>query len=90
MSNEWVKVQQRKLDDKINAEYFKATSPEPENDEWIYALDQAAWRAWVRESWLPVNAQGLQKEPVGKARQEVQASQEDWKESTLHVGKAWI
>nr|BAR36531.1 hypothetical protein [uncultured Mediterranean phage uvMED] len=54
MSNEWITVQQRKLDEKITAEYIAATSPHPPDDEWIYELDNDAWGAWVGcTSWLP-------------------------------------
>jgi len=54
MNNEWVTVQQRKLDELITAEYLAVTSPQPPDDEWIYELDANAWQAWVGcTSWLP-------------------------------------
>jgi len=54
MNSEWVTVQQRKLDEKITAEYLAVTSPQPPDDEWIYELDANAWQAWVGcTSWLP-------------------------------------
>ena len=54
MNNEWIKVQQRKLDKLITAEYLAVTSPQPPDDEWIYELDANAWQAWVGcTSWLP-------------------------------------
>ena len=54
MNNEWVTVQQRKLDKLITAEYLAVTSPQPPDDEWIYELDANAWQAWVGcTSWLP-------------------------------------
>ena len=56
MSNAWVKTQQRKLDEKITAEYVAATSPQPPNDDWIYELDGNSWQAWSRGSWLPEDA----------------------------------
>jgi hypothetical protein len=56
MSNAWVKAQQRKLDEKITAEYVAATSPQPSDDDWIYELDNNAWQAWSRGSWLPEDA----------------------------------
>ncbi len=56
MNNEWVKAQQRKLDDQITAEYVAATSPQPPDDDWIYELDRNAWQAWSRGSWLPEDA----------------------------------
>ena len=63
----------------------------PTSDEWINSLDQAAWQAWARESWLPRNAQGLQRESLGQASEEGEASKEEkWKESTLPERKAWI
>jgi hypothetical protein len=56
MSNAWVKAQQRKLDEKITAEYVAATSPQPSDDDWIYELDNNAWQAWSRGSWLSRDA----------------------------------
>lgn len=51
MNSKWVTAQQRKLDEKITAEYIAATSPQPPDDEWIYELDNDAWGAWSRGSW---------------------------------------
>ena len=95
MSNQWVKKQQAKLADRLWIEYLAVTNPmEPPElpDEWINELDEGAWRAWVRESWLPSNAQGLQGAPVGKARQEGKTSKEEegWRKSTIPERKAWI
>jgi hypothetical protein len=56
MSNAWVKAQQRNLDEKITAEYVAATSPQLPDDDWIYELDNNAWQAWSRGSWLPEDA----------------------------------
>jgi len=70
MSNEWIEAQQRKLDEKITAEYVAATSPQPPNDDWIYELDGNAWQAWSRGSWVPRNAGRLQSESMGKAQRE--------------------
>jgi hypothetical protein len=56
MSNAWVKAQQRKLDEKITAEYVAATSPQLPDDDWTYGLDNNAWQAWSRGSWLPEDA----------------------------------
>jgi len=53
MNNEWIKAQQRKLDDQITAEYVAVTSPQAPDDDWIYELDRNAWKAWSRGSWLP-------------------------------------
>ena len=94
MRNQWVKKQQAKLDDRLWIEYLAVTNPmEPPElpDEWIDELDEGAWRAWVRESWLPSNAQGLQGASMDKTRQEGKASkEEDWKKSTIPQRKAWI
>ena len=94
MSNQWVKKQQAKLDDRLWIEYLAVTNPmEPPElpDEWIDELDQGAWRAWVRGSRFSGDAQGLQGAPVGKARQEGKASkEEDWRKSTLSQRKTWI
>ena len=65
----------------------------PTSDEWINGLDHDSWRAWVRESWLPGNAQGLQGEALRQALEEVEAIEEEseaWKKSTLPERKAWI
>jgi len=70
MNNEWIKVQQRKLDKLITAEYLAVTSPQPPDDEWIYELDANAWQAWSRGSRLPRDAGRLQSEPVDKAQRE--------------------
>lgn len=56
MSNEWITVQQRKLDEKITAEYRAVTSPQPPDDEWIYELDNDAWGAWSRGSGVSRDA----------------------------------
>ena len=70
MNNEWIKVQQRKLDEQITAEYLAVTSPQPPDDEWIYELDANAWQAWARSSWLSGDAGRLQGTPVDKAQGE--------------------
>lgn len=56
MSNAWVKAQQRKLDEKITAEYFAVTSPQAPDDDWIYELDSNAWQDWARSSGVPRDA----------------------------------
>jgi hypothetical protein len=56
MNNEWVKAQQRKLDDQITAEYVDVTSPQAPDDDWIYGLDRDAGQAWFRGTWLPKDA----------------------------------
>ncbi len=54
-------------------------------------VDQAAWEAWVRESWLPTNAAGLPRPPVDEAREESETSKEEsWKESKIPFRQAWI
>ena len=68
MNSEWVTVQQRKLDEKITAEYLAVTSPQPPDDEWIYELDANAWQAWSRGSWLPRDAGRLQGKPMDKTQ----------------------
>ena len=68
MNSEWVTVQQRKLDEKITAEYLAVTSPQPPDDEWIYELDANAWQAWSRGSRLSGDAGRLQSEPVDKTQ----------------------
>jgi hypothetical protein len=56
MSNAWVKAQQRKIDEKITAEYVAVTSPQAPDDDWIYELDSNAGQAWPRGSWLSRNS----------------------------------
>ena len=68
MNNEWIKVQQRKLDEQITAEYLAVTSPQPPDDEWIYELDANAWQAWSRGSRLPRDAGRLQSKPMDKTQ----------------------
>ena len=68
MNSEWVTVQQRKLDEKITAEYLAVTSPQPPDDEWIYELDANAWQAWSRGSWPSRDAGRLQSKPVDKTQ----------------------
>ena len=68
MNNEWIKAQQRKLDEQITAEYRAVTSPQPPDDEWIYELDGNAWQAWARGSWLSRDAGRLPSKPVDKAQ----------------------
>jgi len=70
MNSEWVTVQQRKLDEKITAEYLAVTSPQPPDDEWIYELDANAWQAWARSYGLSRDAGRLQGTPVDKAQGE--------------------
>ncbi len=41
MNSKWVAAQQRKLDEKITAEYIAATSPQSPDDDWIYELHKA-------------------------------------------------
>lgn len=93
MSNQWVKKQQAKLDDRLWIEYLAVTNPmEPPElpDEWIDELDQGAWRAWVRESWLPVNAQGLQGQSLREMGKAKASKEEDWRKSTIHKHQTWI
>jgi hypothetical protein len=73
MNSEWVTVQQRKLDEKITAEYLAVTSPQPPDDEWIYELDTNSRQAWSRGSWPSRDAGRLQSEPVDKAQRESDA-----------------
>jgi len=73
MNNEWIKVQQRKLDEQITAEYLAVTSPQPPDDEWIYELDTNSRQAWSRGSRLPRDAGRLQSKPVDKAQRESDA-----------------
>ena len=73
MSDEWIQAQQRKLDEKITAEYLAATSPQPPDDEWIYELDANAWQAWSRGSWPSRDAGRLPSKPVDKAQRESDA-----------------
>ena len=68
MSDEWIQAQQRKLDEKITAEYLAATSPQPPDDEWIYELDTNSRQAWSRGSWLPRDAGRLQGKPMDKTQ----------------------
>ena len=68
MNNEWIKVQQRKLDEQITAEYLAVTSPQPPDDEWIYELDANAWQAWSRGSWPSRDAGRLQSKPMDKTQ----------------------
>jgi hypothetical protein len=68
MNNEWITAQQRKLDEKITAEYRAVTSPQPPDDEWIYELDANAWQAWSRGSRLPRDAGRLQSKPMDKTQ----------------------
>jgi hypothetical protein len=56
MNNEWVKAQQRKLDEQITAEYVAVTSPQAPDDDWIYELDRNAGQAWSGGSWLSEDA----------------------------------
>ena len=55
-------------------------------------VDEAAWREWVRGSWLPENAKGLQRELLGEAREEEGKKQnkEDWRKSKVPQHQAWI
>jgi len=73
MNNEWIKVQQRKLDELITAEYRAVTSPQPPDDEWIYELDTNSRQAWSRGSWPSRDAGRLQSKPVDKAQRESDA-----------------
>jgi len=73
MNSEWVTVQQRKLDEKITAEYLAVTSPQPPDDEWIYELDTNSRQAWSRGSWPSRDAGRLQSKPVDKAQRESDA-----------------
>lgn len=73
MNNDWIKVQQRKLDEQITAEYLAVTSPQPPDDEWIYELDANAWQAWSRGSRPSGDAGRLQSTPVDKAQRESDA-----------------
>ena len=70
MNNEWIKVQQRKLDEQITAEYRAVTSPQPPDDEWIYELDTNSRQAWSRGSRPSGDAGRLQSTPVDKAQGE--------------------
>ena len=93
MSNQWVKKQQAKLDDRLWIEYLAVTNPmEPPElpDEWIDELDQGAWRAWIRGSWLPGNAQGLQGQSLREMGKAKASKEEDWRKSTIPQRKAWI
>ena len=55
-------------------------------------LERDAWTSWARESWLPINAAGLQREPLGKAREEESEDEgeESWKKSSVPFRQAWI
>jgi hypothetical protein len=68
MSDEWIQAQQRKLDEKITAEYLAATSPQPPDDEWIYELDTNSRQAWSRGSWPSRDAGRLPSKPVDKTQ----------------------
>ena len=68
MNSKWVTAQQRKLDEQITAEYRAVTSPQPPDDDWIYELDNDAWQAWSRGSWLSGDAGRLQGKPMDKAQ----------------------
>ena len=62
-----------------------------ETHDWD-SLDQAAWREWVRGSWLPGNITGLQGEPLGEAWEEKGKEQdkESWRKSKVPQRQAWI
>ena len=74
----------------VDGQHLKNSSGQGEND-WD-SLDQAAWREWVRASWLPSNVRGLQGEPLGEAWEEESEDEgkESWRKSKVPQHQAWI